>query len=47
MNREDFASFLSATIEGWQAEGVDEKLLRLIEIKARGVALDPPPSVQN
>ncbi|GLS44428.1 hypothetical protein [Methylobacterium brachythecii] len=47
MSREDFCAFLSAAIEGWREEGVDEKLLRLVEIKAKGVALDPPPSVQN
>ncbi len=47
MSRNDFAAFLSAAIEGWRAEGADEKLLRLIEIKAEGMALDPPPSVQN
>lgn len=47
MRREDFGNFLHASIEGCRAEGVDEKLLRLIEIKARGMALDPPPSVQN
>ncbi|WP_375466320.1 hypothetical protein [uncultured Methylobacterium sp.] len=45
--RDDFTAFLAATIEGWRAEGADEKLLRLIEIKARGMALDLPPSVQN
>ncbi|GJE59109.1 hypothetical protein [Methylobacterium trifolii] len=45
--RDDFAAFLSAAIEGWRAEGADEKLLRLIEIKAGGMTLDPPPSVQN
>jgi hypothetical protein len=47
LHRDDFATFLRAAIEGWRAEGADEKLLRLIEIKARGMALDPPPSVQN
>ena len=47
MSREDFIAFLSAAIEGWRAEGADEKLLRLIEIKAKGMALDPPPSVKN
>ena len=47
MNRKDFGAFLSAAIDGWRAEGADEKLLRLIEIKAKGMALDPPPSVQN
>lgn len=47
MNRDDFAAFLSAAIEGWRAEGIDEKLLRIIEIKSKGMALDPPASVQN
>lgn len=47
MSREDFIIFLSAAIEGWRAEGADEKLLRLIEIKIKGMALDPPPSVKN
>ena len=47
MSREDFAAFLSAAMEGWRAEGADDKLLRLIEIKAKGMALDLPPSVQN
>lgn len=47
VTREDFAAFLSAAIEGWRAEGADEKLLRLIEIKAKSMALDPPPSVHN
>lgn len=47
MKREDFAVFLSTAIEGWRAEGADEKLMRLIEIKARGMALDPPRSLQN
>ncbi|GJD82359.1 hypothetical protein [Methylobacterium haplocladii] len=47
LSRVDFGAFLSAAIEGWRAEGADEKLLRLIEIKAKGMALDPPPSVQN
>lgn len=47
MKREDFSAFLLAAIEGWRAEGADEKLMRLIEIKARGMALGLPPSVQN
>jgi hypothetical protein len=47
MRRADFATFLNTAIEGWRAEGADEKLMRLIAIKARGMALDPPPSLQN
>ncbi|GEP08086.1 hypothetical protein [Methylobacterium oxalidis] len=47
MKRADFATFLSTAIEGWRAEGADEKLMRLIAIKARGMSLDPPPSLQN
>ncbi|WP_336492795.1 hypothetical protein [Methylobacterium nigriterrae] len=47
VRREDFAAFLAASVEGWRAEGADEKLMRLVEIKARGMALEPPPSVQN
>ncbi len=47
MKREDFGAFLQAAIEGWRAAGADEKLMRLIEIKAEGMALGLPPSVQN
>lgn len=47
MKRDDFGAFLRAAIEGWRAEGADEKLLRLIEIKAQGMALRLPPTVQN
>ncbi|GJE31171.1 hypothetical protein [Methylobacterium oxalidis] len=47
MSREDFAAFLQAAIEGWRAEGADEKLMQMIEIKAKGMALGPPPSMKN
>ncbi|GEP04264.1 hypothetical protein [Methylobacterium oxalidis] len=47
MRREDFAAYLEAAVAGWRAEGTDEKLVRLIEIKARGICADLPTSVQN
>ncbi|SFL24266.1 hypothetical protein [Methylorubrum salsuginis] len=47
LRREDFSAFLAASIAGWRAEGADERLMRLIEIKARGMALEPPPSTNN
>ncbi|AWN42981.1 hypothetical protein [Methylobacterium durans] len=47
MRREDFAAYLEAAITGWRAEGADEKLVRLITIKARGICASPPTSVQN
>ncbi|MER2263661.1 hypothetical protein [Methylobacterium oxalidis] len=47
MRREDFAAYLEAAAAGWRAEGTDEKLVRLIEIKARGICADLPTSVQN
>jgi SOS-response transcriptional repressor LexA len=47
IRREDFAAFLMAAIEGWRSEGADEKFLRLVALKARGLTIDLPPSVQN
>ncbi|GJE44831.1 hypothetical protein [Methylobacterium soli] len=47
MKREEFGGFLRAAIEGWRAEGADDKLIRLIEIKAQTMALGPPRSLNN
>ena len=47
LKREEFGTFLQAAIEGWRVEGTDDKLIRLIEIKAKAMALGPPPSLNN
>ncbi|WP_194075210.1 hypothetical protein [Methylobacterium durans] len=47
MRRDEFAVFPAAGVEVWRAERADQKLMRLTEINAKGMALEPLPNVRN
>lgn len=45
MTREEFSAYADASIEAWRAEGIDARLLKLIEVKANSFMTGRPPAI--